>query len=223
MTAPDHLSTIVEERYPALVAYARLLTGGRLADAEDLVQDAIVATFARRRAFDSAGHAEGYVRRCIANGFVDAHRTRLRRWRADARAASPEAVAPPQEALHDAADVARALAVLSPRERACVVLRHFDDLTVREVGHRLGIAEGSVKRYLHDAARRLGVALAERHDEPVRAAAPAEAASPPVTAERLAPAAPAAADPHDGASRAASPGHRIGRAPTRATTSQELS
>ena len=41
--------------------------------------------------------------------------------------------------------VQRALARLAPRQRAVVVLRHFDDLTERETAEVLGITVGTVK------------------------------------------------------------------------------
>jgi len=58
-----------------------------------------------------------------------------------------------------ATDVEKALAELPPRERACIVLRYFDDLTVPQVARHLGIADGTAKRYLADASARLAVAL----------------------------------------------------------------
>jgi RNA polymerase sigma-70 factor (ECF subfamily) len=57
------------------------------------------------------------------------------------------------------ADVRSALGLLSPRERACVALRYFDDLTVADIAARLGIGEGAVKRYLSDGTRKLRDAL----------------------------------------------------------------
>lgn len=69
------LEKVVAYRYPRLVAYAMLLTSAR-ADAEDLVQDALVATFSGRARFATEIEAEAYVRRAIASRFVDAGRRR---------------------------------------------------------------------------------------------------------------------------------------------------
>ncbi len=44
---------------------------------------------------------------------------------------------------------------LPPRERACVVLRYLEDMPVASVAAELGIAVGSVKRYLSDGIARL--------------------------------------------------------------------
>ena len=40
------------------------------------------------------------------------------------------------------------------------VLRFFDDLTVPQIAAQLGIADGTVKRYLADASGRLAIVLA---------------------------------------------------------------
>ncbi len=161
-----HLSALVERRYPALVAYARMLTGGNLPAAEDIVQDAIVKSFARTRGFADQHHAENYVRRAIMTGFIDTHRTRSRLLRAYSRTAERDAVQGHEAAVASATDVERALAALAPRERACIVLRFYDDLTATQIATSLGLADGTVKRYLSDASARLADALgAEPEDD----------------------------------------------------------
>jgi RNA polymerase sigma-70 factor (ECF subfamily) len=75
--------------------------------------------------------------------------------------ATNDGVAGPEDAIVKSSDVRASLAALSPRERTCVVLRHFDDLSVREIADRLGLAEGSVKRYLSDGLRRLGAEMTD--------------------------------------------------------------
>lgn len=159
-----HLTPLVDARYPALVAYARVLTGGSHSAAEDLVQDAIVRSFSRGRGFEDVHHAENYVRRAIVTGAIDGYRRRDRQAAAYSRSAREGAVAAPEDSVVPATDVERALALLSPRERACVVLRFYDDLPVADIAARLGIAEGSVKRYLSDASARLGTTLATYPD-----------------------------------------------------------
>ena len=62
------------------------------------------------------------------------------------------------------ADVVRALAALSPRERACVVLRQMEDLSVVETASALGLSEGAVKRYTSDGLARLNAALGRTAD-----------------------------------------------------------
>jgi len=154
-----HLSTLVEHRYPALVAYARMLTGGDLPAAEDIVQDAIVKSFARTRGFADQHHAENYVRRAIMSAFIDTHRTRTRLLRAYSRSVERDAIQGPEAAVGASTDVERALATFAPRERACAVLRFYDDLTVAQIAAQLGIADGTVKRYLSDASAHLAAIL----------------------------------------------------------------
>ncbi len=153
------LERVVAERYPRLVAYGMLLTASR-ADAEDLVQDALVATFSGRARFATEAEAEAYVRRAVASRFVDAGRRRSTERRALARQIvqmAPQAVDPPGVGL--APEVEAALALLAPRERACVVLRHMEDLSTRETAQLLHLSEGAVKRYLSDGVAALTAAL----------------------------------------------------------------
>src|SRR5258707_8829847 len=57
----------------------------------------------------------------------------------------------PADQVSDRDAVLTALRSLSPRQRACVVLRYYEDLPVAEVAAVLGVGEGTVKRYLSEA------------------------------------------------------------------------
>lgn len=156
----DVLDHMVRQRRSALVAYACLYAVDR-AVAEDLVQEALVRTFARPRSITDVHAAEGYVRRAIRTAFLDRHRRR--RTAADRAhlVALDGSVRGPEGPAVAHADVMAALAELPPRERACVVLRYFDDLTVPDIAADLGLAEGAVKRYLSDATRTLRALLGD--------------------------------------------------------------
>lgn len=61
-------------------------------------------------------------------------------------------------AIHDPdlrPDVVAAVVRLSPQQRACVYLTYWEDLAPGDVAERLGIGEGTVKRYLARARSRL--------------------------------------------------------------------
>ena len=165
------LDELVRTRGSALVRYAYMLSGDR-ALAEDLVQDALVKVYSRLRglpggagsvgvAEGSRAHdldspftnAEGYVRRAVLTIYLDGYRRR-QRWSAvkhlladDARTRGAD------QAASARVDVMAALAQLGARERACVVLRYFEDMTVPQIADALGTAQGTVKRYLSDATR----------------------------------------------------------------------
>src|SRR5690606_9281372 len=109
----------------------------------------------------SVESAEAYVRRAILNGHLDGGR-RMMRW----RKVAPLEYVPDEQPSSDAAtdlqqDLHRELRKLSPRERACLVLRYYDDLKVDDIAETLGISSGSVKRYLSDGLAKMALAMAD--------------------------------------------------------------
>lgn len=160
----DTMERLVRDRERALLGYAFLVCGDS-SRAQDLVQDALVRTFTRERKGLTVYAAESYVRRAITSVFIDEYR-RSQRWdRVQHLFQHEEPGRDPIHAIEAGSDVHAALATLSPRERACVVLRYFDDLTVPQISRHLGLAEGTVKRYLADAVGRLQLALGELEAE----------------------------------------------------------
>ena len=147
----DLVERLLEERGARLVAYASLLVG-RDGDAEDLVHDAIVKVFSRPRPLREVEEAEAYVRSAMPSIVIDRARSASSKRRALTRAFERPSSIPECEA---GLDVRAALRDLPPREQVCVVMRFFDDLTGPQIALRLGIAEGTVKRYLSDARAHL--------------------------------------------------------------------
>ena len=148
----------MRERYPRLVGHAMLLVGSRH-DAQDLVQEALIATFSGRARFTSVPQAEQYVRRAVVTRSIDESRRKSRERAAVSRLGSRPVAPVVVEEQGLGADVVRALQTLSPRERACVVLRQVEDLSMRDTAAALGLSEGAVKRYTADGTARLDAAL----------------------------------------------------------------
>lgn len=134
-------------RQRQLLRSAYLLTGD-LHRAEDLVQEALTKV-ALRWSRLADGNPTAYALRIIA-------RDNISWWRKRRDV--------PTESLHDAGAsdepeialvVRRALARLTPAQRAVLVLRHFDDLTERETADVLGVSMGTVKSQNSAALARL--------------------------------------------------------------------
>jgi RNA polymerase sigma-70 factor (sigma-E family) len=137
-------------RLPALTQAAFLLTGDRHR-AEDLVQTALARSYA---AWDRIERTdpEAYVRRVMLNAYRSW--CRRRPW----REAPSDVVVEQADAAHrghepdhatEAAErdlVWRALAALSPQQRAVVVLRYYEDRSDAEIAELLGCSVGTVKR-----------------------------------------------------------------------------
>jgi RNA polymerase sigma factor (sigma-70 family) len=169
------LTELATRRGGALVGYAYSLCQDR-AQAEDLVQDALVKVFSRLRRPTGTGaggksvvhldqpqhtNAEGYVRRAILTIYLDGYR-RQKSWSGFKHLLVDDDRSPAADRAATArVDVGVALAQLSPRQREAVVLRFFEDLTVPQIAAALGTRPGTVKRYLSDAMELLRASLAE--------------------------------------------------------------
>lgn len=162
--ARESFEEYVAARRTALLRTAYLLTGQH-ADAEDLVQMALVKAVPHwRRISDDP---EPYVRRILAREATN--RWRRRRWREVSSDVLPETLSEGTDPT-DREVLRQALMRLSPRQRAVVVLRYFDDLTEQQTAEVLGIGLGTVKSHGRDAMARLRELI--RLDEPLDTVAP---------------------------------------------------
>ena len=137
---------------------AAYLVCGDVHLAEDLLQGALVK-LARQweRVRDEA--PDGYVRRILYRDAVSSWRKRRR----EVLGIEPAWVEPidtwESEEVERRVDVLRALDALTPRQRATIVLRYFEDRSERDTAEILGCSVGTVKSQTHDALVRLRAAM----------------------------------------------------------------
>lgn len=151
---PEGFAEFVEAREQALQRTAWLLTGDRDL-AQDLVQTALVRVWPRWERILRRDDPEVYVRRVMINTWATWTR---RRWRGEtATEIVPDSPAPGDVATDVAARLAirGALASLTARQRAVLVLRVFDDLSEAHVAQVLDCAVGTVKSTLSQALAKL--------------------------------------------------------------------
>ncbi len=162
MRSAGDFEEFVAARGARLLRMAWLLTGDAYL-AEDLLQTVLARVWPKwhRIAQDDP---DAYLRKALVNTYAS---WRRRRWRGEV----------PQESLpetsgrdvYEAVDLERSLAsvirLLPPGQRAVVVLRYYEDLSVEETARVLGCRPGTVKSQAAKAMRVLRHRLSERAGE----------------------------------------------------------
>jgi RNA polymerase sigma-70 factor (sigma-E family) len=148
---------MVHASWPGLYRTAYLLLGDA-AEAEDLVQTALAKTYAAWSRVRDVDAAPGYARTVLHN--TAASWFRRPSWRNERPTeVLPETAHDPDHSVGPA--VTSALALLPPRQRAVIVLRYYEDLSVAQTARALGCSEGTVKSQTSDALARLRVLLGD--------------------------------------------------------------
>jgi RNA polymerase sigma-70 factor (ECF subfamily) len=154
------------EQTRALVYRVALQYAGNAADAEDICQDVFVKLYQSLAGFRHEARFTSWLYRVTMNACID----RSRRWAANqAREQADDALRehaagdldPEQEAYGAELDavLSRAVQSLPPRQRLVFVMRHYEQMKLAEIAAALSLQEGTVKRQLHAATRRLRHAL----------------------------------------------------------------
>jgi RNA polymerase sigma-70 factor (sigma-E family) len=143
----------VRSRGPALLGMAIGLTGNR-ADAEDLLQAALVNTYLAWNRISDPAAIDGYVRRAMVNTHISQwRRRRLEEYPTDEM---PEVAVGDHAADSDLHElVIRALNRLPRQMRRAVTLRYLEDKTEPEIAAALGISLGTVKSTVSRAVAKL--------------------------------------------------------------------
>ncbi len=146
----------------ALVRLARLFVDDRDA-AEDIVQEAFLRLARHAGRIESADRAPAYLRSIVLNLARDHNRRGLMSLRHHAAAGRDLDVGDDvAEVLARSDEHRRVIAAvrgLPRRQRDCVTLRYFEQLSIGDVASTLGVSPNSVKTHLRRALDALGDAL----------------------------------------------------------------
>lgn len=124
-----------------------VITGSRL-EAEDIVQEAFTRVFQRWDRVREMENPAGYLERTAMNLFRSQYRRAAMSVRRTIGAAPEQDVF---EAVEDRTVVSRALAALTPRQRAALVLTEGLGYSGEEAGRLLGIKPSTVWALTHQA------------------------------------------------------------------------
>ncbi len=148
-------SELFRVEFAPMVRLATLMAGSQDV-AEELVMDAFARVAPRIDGLDRPG---AYLRTAVVNAARSHLRQRHRR--------SLHRHRPVELAVHDPEidELWARLSQLRPDERACVVLRYYDDRPLAEIAELLDLPLGTVKSHIHRALATLRTLLTEEDDD----------------------------------------------------------
>jgi RNA polymerase sigma factor (sigma-70 family) len=158
VVAGDDFGDFVTAELKPLLKFARFLTGN-YHDAWDLTQECLVRVGARWAHVDSRGNPGAYARTTLIRLNTSRLR-RLRRERLGDLSDTQHPVATDETSGYEPW-LEKALAELSPRQRAAVALRYIEDLPIADAARMLGCTEATFKTHLRRAMQALREADAE--------------------------------------------------------------
>ena len=148
--------------YSSIARTVFLVTADR-GHAEEITQDAFAKLLQHWSSVRSYERPDAWVRRvAIRMAVKQTKRERMGRERERLVEVRDRPVSLPDP------DVARSVGKLSPMQRTVVVLFYWDDLSVFDIAHALGVSESTVKQHLFRARARLADLLGEEVTGDVR-------------------------------------------------------
>ena len=162
----DAFRLLVEQHSRAVFRLAFRMTGNEQ-DAEDVVQETFLRAYRQLDKYEARSSFSTWLYRIASNYSLDLIRTRKRhedkreRGKADERdilqtipvnAPGPDRIAHSNQVQ---ARVNEALDELSDQERTAFVLRHFEGLSIDEIGETLGTGTNATKHSIFRAVQKL--------------------------------------------------------------------
>lgn len=154
----DEFAEYVATFRPTLWRTAYLLCGNA-AQADDLVQNALLKLYLAWPRLGPHDRLNAYTRRILANAHIDESRRPWRRETEPLEGHEPPAHEVRESGGDDHTALIRALRALPIGQRRVVVLRHYWGLSVAETAADLGISEGTVKSQCAAGLHKLEEAL----------------------------------------------------------------
>ena len=157
------------ERYKKKVYYLALDMAGNAVDAEDISQEVFLKVYRSFSTFRRGAKLGSWLYRVTYNAAIDHLRSKgavpepvddqVLESRSAGGAGLAQGRMPDPAAAAEASDlqrrIAQALEKVSPQEKAVFLLRHNEDLMLKDIAETLGLSIGSVKSYLFRAVRKL--------------------------------------------------------------------
>jgi RNA polymerase sigma-70 factor (sigma-E family) len=166
-TERAQFEAFVAARSDALWRTAYLLCGD-WHQAQDVVQTALIKLYVAWHRVEQREGMEAYARQIVVRCVIDERR---RGWRREQPTeAVPDAIGHDDPNNEDRDLLLAALSGVPRDQRAVLVLRYWEDLSIAETAHLLGISAGTVKsrafRGLTTLRDRLPAALSQLTDDP---------------------------------------------------------
>jgi RNA polymerase sigma-70 factor (sigma-E family) len=155
--ADQAYAAFVEAAWQRHLRLALLLTGDRW-QAEELLQDSLVRIYERWRRLSRTDDLHACLRKVLVNNHTSLWR---RRRRENLVGEVPDRPWSDGDVSAEALMVRDALRSLPPKQRAVVVLRHYEDLPEREIARLLGCSPGTVKSQHAKAMAKLRHVMSE--------------------------------------------------------------
>jgi RNA polymerase sigma-70 factor (sigma-E family) len=112
--------------------------------AEDLVQTAFVKLYRAWHRIAEHQKLDAYTRRVLVRTFLDENRRGFFH-RERPTAQDTDRAVPPAGGVEDRVVLLRALTAVPPRQRAALVLRFWEDMSIEDTARALGCSAGTVK------------------------------------------------------------------------------
>jgi RNA polymerase sigma-70 factor (ECF subfamily) len=165
----ESFRVLVERHSRAVFRLAYRMTGNE-GDAEDVVQETFLRAYRRLGQFEMKSQLGSWLHRIAANCAYDLLRSRARRAEDPLEIEAGEgpswslpSPAPAPDRLVWSGELSRrvktAMGRLSHVEKSAFVLRHYEGLTMEEIGGVLGVEPNAAKHTVFRAVRKLREAL----------------------------------------------------------------